>query len=464
MQEQIKNTEAELGVVGSVLLEPRASMAMCGTYGITSASFTDINLSNIFKACEEFSAKGKTQDIDPLVIGAHITGGKTIEWDVYGAMDAAIDATPTAHHCQHYCEIVHECELARRAVNAMETSSARLRASEAPVHSVLSDMLKDVIDLTKDVAAKKTPQQITAKIIEKCEASKSCGTSGLRSRWGSVSHILGDYNAPECVVVAARPSDGKTTFTLNECLHFARDLNVPVAIASMEMNVESIYSIMAGDDACVNMFKFRSGQWTEDEMHRLDGSLNRLQTLPIYVNDNRMTVGQLCSWITNVVAQHGVKVVAVDYLQLMRKSSAEAKANTVEVVGEWIASIKELGKRLNVLTIVLSQLNRGQERFKKETPPPPALDALRSSGEIEQTADVVLFLYKKPDMDTGIFTSDSDWCMETDVAKHREGPTGTKPMWFVRRRQRYMSECEYELFRKEERDAISANRGSVTSV
>jgi replicative DNA helicase len=346
----------------------------------------------------------------------------------------------------------------------MEASSTRLRSPDESVHVVLSDMLKDVIDLTKSISRKKTPQQITAKIVERCVLAKEAGTSGIKSRWGSISHILGDYNPPECVVVAGRPSDGKTTFTLNECIHFARDLQVPVAIASMEMNTESVYSIMAGDMAGVNMFKFRSGQWNPDEMRKLDGALNEIQTLPIYVTDERMTIGQLCAWITNVVAQHGVKVVAVDYLQLMRKSSMEAKANTVEVVGEWIAAIKELGKRLNILTIVLSQLNRGQERFKKETPPPPALDALRSSGEIEQTADVVMFLYKKPDMDTGIFTSDSDWCMEADVAKHREGPTGTKPMWFVRRRQKYMSECEYEMFRKEQRDEVESRQRLIAHV
>jgi len=450
---------AEQVVIGSCLLEPAVAVTICSECGVSTESFADPKCRAAFKAIEFMAKKGMIEKIDSITLADIITkNSDATGWSAEKFLRDCIDMTPTVEHCQYYVDLVREGEVSDKAQKSLEVAARRLSDRTEPASEVMSDVIKDIIGLTATHSRKETTRDVHERIKTKLLNSQASGYYGIPSRWMSVNHILGSYTIPENVIVAGRPSCGKTTFALNEALHFGMT-GVPVSMASFEMTTDSVWSILAGDLAHINMFKMRGGRFTTEDMQKLDMAFAELQSMPIYIDDQRMSIGRLCSWMTHESAAHGSKVFIVDYLQLMMKSRDERRASLVDVIGEWESTIKSMGKKLGAMTMVLSQLNRGDQRYKDETPPPPTLEALRSSGEIEQTADAVLMLYKKPNMPESIFTVDADWPMEMDVAKHREGPTGMKPMWFVRRRQKYMSEHEYDSFKAEE---LAANEKEAT--
>jgi replicative DNA helicase len=197
------------------------------------------------------------------------------------------------------------------------------------------------------------------------------------------------------------------------------------------------------------MFNVRLGLYTDHGMQRIRNAASVLAKLPIHINDRRMTIEELVAWLTYVVSRYGVKFAVVDYLQLIKPSGGNSHSRNEQVL-EWSARIKEASKRLNLVTLVLSQLSRGGDRIVTKTPAPPTLESFRDSGGIEQDADCAMLLYKEPDTDALEFFGDSDWRMETCVAKNRVGPTGTRPVRFVRRRQVFESVDGYEDRKKRE--------------
>jgi replicative DNA helicase len=300
---------------------------------------------------------------------------------------------------------------------------------------VLDLVLRDMTKMTTTGIHNDTPSDIHQSIVDEWIKAKETGFIGYPSSLSPVQAILGSYVNPDNIIIAGRPSSGKTALALQECRYIAEEKGVPVGIISLEMRESQLRARLAGSMCGVNTFRMRHGMWEELEMVRMKESFKKLESIPIHIADGRMSASEIQSCAVSMKARHGIEVLMVDYLQLIRRSRSDGNRSPVEVVGEWSAFIKELGQRLDLATILLCQLSRSGHRELDQTPPPPTLEALRSSGEIEQNADVVMMIYKYPGLPEVQFNGASDWPMQLHVAKNRNGPTGACDVTFVRKSQ-----------------------------
>lgn len=174
-----------------------------------------------------------------------------------------------------------------------------------------------------------------------------------------------------------------------------------------------------------------------------------MNALPIHICDRRTTIDKVEAWMTMAYEKWGIRVFWLDYLTLIEDHTG-GKGDWVKIVGECCARIKERGKRLGITTVQLAQFSRlGQKTESEMTPAPPTLEALRDSGEIEQHADTVILVYKRPDLPMSAFDGDREWLMEWNFAKNRGGPTDRIPMVMIRKEQRYVTELQWEDIKKQ---------------
>jgi replicative DNA helicase len=225
-----------------------------------------------------------------------------------------------------------------------------------------------------------------------------------------------------------------------EAIHKAVVLRVPTAFVSMEMGEKLLREQMAGCMANVSAFAFRKGMYSPAQRQRMILAFDLLSKAPLFINDSRMSIEQTVAWLSSIIQKHKVRLVIADYIQLMKSSKGRGNLGRTEQVMEWSGELKEFFKKTGTSGIVLSQLSRQGIKLESVTPAAPMLEALRDSGAIEQDADVVIFVYKKPGEPMESFFSDRDWQSELSVAKNRVGPTGRTPVLFVRSRQRFQDE------------------------
>lgn len=239
-------------------------------------------------------------------------------------------------------------------------------------------------------------------------------------------------------ILAGGTSSGKTTAALCEALFLAGDLNIPIAIAGLEMGKKMLVTRCLGIMSGVSVFKLLRGTFDDAEMLRMDEAYKVFEKMPIYINDKRMNIGQLSAFYVNQKVKHGVQMAILDYLQLLNQTRGDRRPRN-EQVADWSAAGLELAKRLDLHHMALSQFSRRGHKDQTETPPLPTLEVLRDSGAIEQDADTVVIISKKPGREMADYSGGKDWDMVFDVAKNRYGPTGQVEMCFQRSRQMYIT-------------------------
>jgi replicative DNA helicase len=301
----------------------------------------------------------------------------------------------------------------------------------------LMSKLSTCIDMKNIVS----PDELHARSLQEAEDVQMRGTpAGLPSFLSTLTDTMGNYIPETMYVIAGRPSDGKSSWALCEAIHKAVIMRVPTAFVSMEMGEKLLREQMAGCMANVSAFAFRRGMYSPDQRQRMVQAFELLSKAPLFINDSRMTIEQTVAWLSNMVSKRGVRLVILDYIQLIKSSRGRGNLGRTEQVMEWSGELKGFFKKVGVSGIVLSQLSRQGIKLESVTPSAPMLEALRDSGAIEQDADVVVFVYKKPGEPMESFFSDKDWQSELSVAKNRIGPTGRTPVLFVRSRQKFVAD------------------------
>jgi replicative DNA helicase len=242
------------------------------------------------------------------------------------------------------------------------------------------------------------------------------------------------------IVVAARPSMGKTSLAMNIAEHVVMTEKVPVGVFSLEMTAESLVLRMLCSNARVNLRNIREGFMSEADFPQLTSSAGRLSNAPLFIDDTPgLSILQMRARARRMWQQHGIRLFVVDYLQLLHSTSRRAQENRQQEISEISSGIKALAKELNVPVIVLSQLNRELEKDKSRK---PRLSDLRESGAIEQDADLVGLLYKPSasDDDDGPAPEDQDGLpVNLLIAKQRNGPTGDVNLTFLKSYTRFES-------------------------
>jgi replicative DNA helicase len=246
------------------------------------------------------------------------------------------------------------------------------------------------------------------------------------------------FHAGEMIVIAARPSMGKTSLAMNIAEHVAADERLPVGVFSLEMTADSLVLRMLCSRSRVNLRSIRDGFLAERDFPKLTGSAGKLAGAPLFIDDTpALSILQLRAKARRMAQQYGVKLFVIDYLQLLHSTSRRAE-NRQQEIADISNGIKALAKELSVPVIVLSQLNRELEKDKNRK---PRLSDLRESGAIEQDADLVALLYKPSGGD-----DDEGSSMEQDavpvnllIAKQRNGPTGDVALTFLKAYTRFES-------------------------
>jgi replicative DNA helicase len=260
--------------------------------------------------------------------------------------------------------------------------------------------------------------------------------SGIRTGFADLDTLTTGFQRSDLIVVAARPSVGKTSFALNIAEHAAVRDKKSVGVFSLEMSKEQLVLRLLSSVANIDSQRLRSGFLEELDFARIAPAMNALSEAPIYIDDTpNISTMELRTKARRLQAESGLDLVVVDYLQLMQAATSSRDSNRVQEVSEISRGLKALARELSVPVVALSQLSRQPEmRESKE----PRLSDLRESGAIEQDADLVVFLWREKDRAGEEPDADGE-VVKIKLAKHRNGPTGEIDLWFRKKQTRFVS-------------------------
>lgn len=437
---------AEMALLGCVLLDNERSLLVTNTLKFLPEMFYLRHHQVIYQTM--LALASKHVPIEPVALLERLKS-KHHDEEVGGLpyINRLMGAPITQCYVQHYAEQVIEKHRLRKLLDYTNRIESNIEEGQTAAEigaALMNELTSQLDDAPEDDA--KTLHEGSMK------NAKVAHDGGSRPGWPSfldpINYILGSYMPGRVYIVAGTPSNGKTTFAMNEILHKAVELNVPCAFLSMEMSEEIIRQTMAATLAGVDAFKFfMLGRYTDLEADAVQEAFTKLLKAPIFIVERRMNIEQIITRLIFLVKKHGVRFVGLDYLQLIRYSQGRQQLSRNEQVAEWSAALSEHAKKFKFALLLISQLSRIGMKSRELTPPPPSLEALRDSGCIEQDADGVIFIYKKPGEPYDSFVT--DWPMEIDVAKHRCGPVGATKAVFRRNRQRFVSEEVFEGINKQ---------------
>ena len=419
-----QNIEAEQSVLGSILLEPEALSRVLEV--MTGDDFYRQGHRTIFNAMLDLYQKGTPVDLITLT---EILQNKEQLEDIGGAsyLTSLADAIPSAVHVDSYAHIVREKSILRRLINRTteitsksynfsgdaedlldEAEKAIFEISEAKINPLvypLSDVIKDSFGTIEQLYDRKE------RVI------------GVPSGFTQLDKLTSGFQNSDLVIIAGRPSMGKTALALNIARNAAVDHEVPVVIFSLEMSRHQLAIRLLCSEARVDSNKVRTGFFGEREWAKLTAAAGTLSEAPIFIDDSpTISVLQVRAKARRLKSEKGLGLIVVDYLQLMK--GREGSERREQEISEISRSLKALAKELDLPVIAISQLNRRPEgRDDKK----PVLADLRESGAIEQDADVICFIFREEMYEEN---SKHKGIAEILLRKHRNGPTGSVPLKF----------------------------------
>ena len=365
---------------------------------------------DVVTLCDELERQGHLADV----------GGSAY-------ISTLMNAVPTAAHVEHYAHIVERCATLRRLISA-GTDIVRLGYQEDADPAIALDKAEQLVfgvaerRLSRDFISLREALREYFDQIDTLHAHHG-KLLGVPTGFHDLDDLLGGLHNSDLIIVAGRPSAGKTSFATTIAQHVAVAEKKPVALFSLEMSVEQLVQRLLCSEANVDSQRLRGGFIDDDEWQRITEAMGSLSDAPMFIDDSaNITAMELRTKARRLKAEHDISAVFIDYLQLMQGSGKE---NRVQEVSEISRSLKGLARELNVPVVALSQLSRAVE---SRTPHIPILSDLRESGSIEQDADVVMFVHREEMYDQN---TEKKNIADIIVAKHRNGPVGTIPLrWF----------------------------------
>ena len=339
------------------------------------------------------------------------------------------NTVPTAANISYHAKIVKEKAELRRLIDAATAIAAAAYEDTDEVANIMDDAEKRILAVaagqsTDGFEPMKTILLRTFDRINDLYDSKG-NITGISTGFKDLDNLTSGLQPSDLVLVAARPSMGKTAFTLNMASYIGLHNLGTVAFFSLEMSKEQLMQRMLCSEGGIDAQRLRTGQLEDEEWTRLVETANRLNNAPIFIDDTAgITVMEMRSKARRLKAEHGLSVIFIDYLQLMQGRASKNSDNRQQEISEISRSLKALARELHVPVIALSQLSRSVESRQVKR---PMLSDLRESGSLEQDADIVMFLYREDyyDKDT-----EAKNITEVIIAKHRNGPVDTIKLFF----------------------------------
>jgi replicative DNA helicase len=437
--------EAEQGVLGCVLLSPNECMGECieKLKDDGQRVFYDLRHQTIY---ENLSAMYDAREaIDVITLQQRLKDKQLLE-QIGGIayLSQLQDSVPSAANLSYYLEIVQEKFLLRRMIATCTEVVGRVYDYEGDVETLLDEVEQDILRINESRAQSSTAsvKELVGKAILTVENyfGRQGTLNGLGTGFPDLDRMTDGLHGSEMIVIAARPSMGKTSLAMNIVEHVVLEQNLSAGVFSLEMSAESLVLRMLCSIARVNLRSIREGFMSEADFPKLTSAAGRLAKAKLLIDDSAgLSILDLRARARRMHQQHGVKLFVVDYLQLLHSTSRRSQDNRQQEIADISSGIKALAKELKVPVLVLSQLNRELEKDKSRK---PRLSDLRESGAIEQDADVVGLLYKPSagDDDDGVQTEEADGLpVNLLIAKQRNGPTGDINLTFLKSYTRFES-------------------------
>jgi len=417
-----QDIEAEVATLGSMLIEGEAAGIVLEQ--LEAEDFYRSAHQEIFRAVRDIYVADRQADV--ILLRDHLSGKGTLE-KVGGTeyIHSLAAAVPSAANVEGYAKIVKEKALARGLISA---ATSILRDAEGA--SDIADLLDSAEQRIYGIASERNTSDVVdlmALLDEEFpnleKRAKSPGlVTGVPTDITRLDHITGGLQKSDLVILAARPSVGKTALALNWVLHAACEEKMPVVLFSLEMSKQQVALRLLSTRCKVGFTKLRSGEGLDTELPKIiDLGMGELREAPILIDDTpSISSMELRAKARRMKSQKDIQMVVIDYLQLMRGPKADSREREVAQIS---MGLKALGRELNVPVLALSQLRRASEDRREGK---PQLSDLRESGAIEQDADVVMLLHRPRD-ENGALSNEAI----LNVAKQRNGPTDIIPLQYT---------------------------------
>jgi replicative DNA helicase len=430
MAEKIKekippqNTEAEQCLLGCLMLDKDAIIKVIDF--IKPEDFYKGTHQDIYQTMTDLYSK--SDPIDILSVSAKLKERNKIE-DIGGSayLTSLINTVPTASHVASYAKIVRQKKILRDLISASEEISLSAFDQAEEVDNLLDKAEKAIFGIgQRSLSQTFVPiKDILSDTFERLdELSKYQGNlRGVPSGFTNLDKILGGLQKSDLIILAARPSMGKTSLALDIARNASVLANQPVGLFSLEMSKDQLADRLLASLANINLWNLRNGRLSQDDYSRLQHAMGSLSEAPLYIDDaGSVNILQIRAMARRLQASKGLSMIVIDYLQLMEPMNRFA--SPVQQVTENSRALKMLAKELNVPVLVLSQLSRAVE---SRVPQIPRLADLRESGAIEQDADVVMFIYREDKYNENSLSKNIAKIL---IEKHRNGPTGAIDLYF----------------------------------
>ena len=434
--------EAEQGVLSSFLLAPREVGVMCAEAVIKGEHFHIPAHAEIYEVLLGLWDKGGAFDF--IAITQSLRDRNKLE-AVGGAgfITSLYTFLPTAANAAYYIDLLQEKYVLRQIIRVCTEYAARSYDEQGEVTSLLDKVEQEIFAISKDRYKEKgvTMKDMVRKAISDIEIlhSNRGKIMGLETGFKQFDQMSDGLHGAEMMVVAARPSMGKTAFAMNIAEHMALNLGHAVAVFSLEMSAQQLVQRLLCSIAKVNMGNIRNGFMSERDFPNLAAAAKRLAAAKILIDDTSgLTIGELRAKARRMKAQSDIQAIFIDYLQLLRSPSKRGQENRQIEISEISNGIKALAKELNIPILVLAQLNRGPESRTGDSKGRPRLSDLRESGSIEQDADIVgLLVREEYYAETDAQREEMKGKATLIIAKQRNGPVGDVPLTFLKEFTRF---------------------------
>lgn len=438
------NEDAEMGVLGSILLDAPKVLDFCTERQIQPESFYLRHHQIIYAAMKDMNAAFRP--IDVMTLGDRLkTQGNLDEIGGIPYLNKLLDSTPTAAHAEYYVDLVRQTHLLRRIIDCARNSENECYTSQDEADIVLAKVEQDFFNISEERHTSMVPWPQAVKetmvTVETILLTKK-GISGIPTGFRDVDDKLLGLHKEDMIIIAARPSMGKTSLAMNIAENVALGKSdghpLPVGVFSLEMSREQLILRLLGSHAHISVHDIASGYLNDRKHGLLTSAADIFSKAPIFLDDTGgLDILELRARARRMKKKHDIALFIIDYLQLLHchERSREGRQNEIASIS---GSLKNMAKELKVPVLVISQLNRAPEARDREGR--PRMADLRDSGSIEQDADVVCLL-RLPSKynDEGEAHSDDAEEALLDIAKQRNGPTGEIKLTFMKRFMRFES-------------------------
>lgn len=429
-----QNIEAEQAVIGAIFLEPDS---------LTTASeilipedFYRGSHQRVYRVMLDLSEKG--EPVDLITVTAELANQQILE-ELGGVsyLSDLANSVPTAANIEYYAKIIEEKSILRRLIRTATTIATEGYSYEEELEDLLSEAERKILEVSqrKNSGAFQSIKDVLVEAYDSIEVlhNRKGDVTGIPTGFADLDRITAGFQRNDLIIVAARPSVGKTAFALNIAQNVATKTDENVAIFSLEMGAQQLVMRMLCAEGNIDAQRLRTGKMTEDDWKKLTMAMGSLSNAGIYIDDTPgIKVNDIRAKCRRLKQEQGLGMILIDYLQLIQGSGGRSE-NRQQEVSEISRSLKALARELSVPVIALSQLSRGVESRQDKR---PMMSDIRESGSIEQDADIVGFLYRDDYYDK---ESENQNIIEIIIAKQRNGPVGTVELAFVKEYNKFVN-------------------------